>query len=255
MNDHISVTALGTGGAFSIAMFHNNYILEFESTTLLVDAGTTLRYSLERSIHDYDDITDILITHFHSDHIGGLEEFAQRCKFIYNHVPRLWVREDQNLDLIGLMHGLDNGGLTIHDYFDIRQFDVDSGFHLDSTHIQTIRTDNMHSYGMKSLGFKINSGTGKSLLFTGDVKHLEYSRFNELADKDTYIFQDYSSYANPVHASTEDIVNYYSLEQLDNMFLMHYDDAMFYQVDPFSVKYMGGDIVINLVCQSETYLI
>ena len=74
----MKIYPLGVGQGFSTKYFHNNYIISISNTNILIDAGTTLRFSLEASPYTYTDIDYIFLTHFHFDHIGGLEEFLQR---------------------------------------------------------------------------------------------------------------------------------------------------------------------------------
>lgn len=222
----IQITALGVGGAFTERFYHNNYVFDFGERVLLVDAGTTLRYSLKESEYNITDITDILITHLHSDHIGGLEEFAQRSFFIHKHKPNLWIREDQYGEIKSVLQGLETDGFTLLSYFNVCLFDVSVGFNVYKTKIETIKTDDLHAVGMKSLAFKVTGEKNKTVLFTSDIKRLQVSGIKEMLENDTIIYQDYSKDENAVHTDIKDIKSYYDEQHLQNMYLMHYQDSI-----------------------------
>src|SRR5690606_38979954 len=131
----------------------NNYVFELGERKLLVDAGTTLRYSLKEAGYEETDITDVIITHLHSDHVGGLEEFAQRCKWIHNHKPNLWARGrmmDELEEVVG--KGLFTDGLTLDDYFNVHTVECGSRNHfkINDYVIELIKTDDLHVKNMKS---------------------------------------------------------------------------------------------------------
>lgn len=222
----ITVNPLGVGGAFTKKYYHNNYIFKLDDRKLLVDAGTTLRYSLNDSTYDVNDITDILITHLHSDHVGGLEEFGQQCKFVYNHKPNLWVREDMKQELYDVIgKGLETDGFKIEDYFNICLFNVVEGFNIHDYRITTIKTDGLHAKNMKSFGFKVIPPYGHSLLFTSDIANIEAARLDDYIDDNTKVFHDCSIIENPVHSSFDQIIKYYGEHEVKSKFyLMHYQD-------------------------------
>lgn len=86
------VIALGVGGAFTDRFYHTNYLVEIPGCRLLIDAGTTLRYSLPAAGYTAKDISAVALTHFHSDHVGGLEEFCQRCRYLYQYSPVIYAK-------------------------------------------------------------------------------------------------------------------------------------------------------------------
>lgn len=223
----IKITPLGVGGAFTEDDYHNNHVFELGKARLLVDVGTTIRYSIRESIYDWTDITDILITHLHSDHVGGLEELAQRCKFVHDHRPNLWVREDMLLDLSNVISkGLRTDGFDLMDYFNICPFDVREGFCIRNYKIQTIVTDNLHAKGMKSFGFKLSHPHSSSVLFTSDIANLKKAGFQRHIDSDTVVFHDCSITESPVHSSLTNILSHYGKDLVREQFvMMHYQDS------------------------------
>jgi ribonuclease BN (tRNA processing enzyme) len=248
----MKIKALGVNGAFT-KYYHNNFVFELGERKLLVDAGTTLRYSLKEAEYNETDITDVIITHLHSDHVGGLEEFAQRCKWIHNHKPNLWIRgsmKDQFEEVVG--KGLYTDGLTLGDYFNVYVVGVGekNSFEINNHKIILIKTDELHAQNMLSMGLKIILPNGQNVIYTSDIAKHEESRFKEMIDDRTSaIFHDVSIVKNPVHSYIEDVVNHYKdVIEPYRIFAMHYQDNISI-VD--HIKKYG----IEFVKQSETYLV
>ena len=70
------ITVLGCGSAFSTKNGNSCFLMESGEGKLLVDAGRLLPEMLDRQNVDMKSITDVYISHAHSDHAGGLETFA-----------------------------------------------------------------------------------------------------------------------------------------------------------------------------------
>ncbi|MGG4434436.1 MBL fold metallo-hydrolase [Priestia megaterium] len=231
----IKVTPLGVNGAFT-KYYHNNFVFELGDRKLLVDAGTTLRYSLYEAGFKETDITDIFITHLHSDHVGGLEEFAQKCKWIYNHKPNLWLDDELYMEIEYLLgYGLDTDGLCLFDYFNICNIGESQWFNNfkffddegdEIFELSSINTDDKHCRNMKSRALHIKDlKQGKNVLFSGDIKNLKDSKLIEWIDSDTAaIFQDCSLIPNAVHATIEEVLYYYGRTYKNKIYAMHYQD-------------------------------
>jgi ribonuclease Z len=55
----------------------SSFLFRFRETTLLVDCGDGLSSAYKATGLSYDAVDQILISHFHSDHVGGLSMFLQ----------------------------------------------------------------------------------------------------------------------------------------------------------------------------------
>jgi ribonuclease BN (tRNA processing enzyme) len=89
---------LGSGSAFTVGAKNyqaNMLLISEQGNKLLIDCGSDIRFSLYEEGLSYLDITDIFISHLHSDHVGGLEyigissKFDARCQ-----KPNLYLSKD-----------------------------------------------------------------------------------------------------------------------------------------------------------------
>ena len=209
---------LGSGSAFTVGVnnFQANMLLVAENKQkLLIDCGSDIRFSLHQAGYSYQDITDIYLSHLHSDHAGGLEYVGFNRKFdphcdrskLYLHpelVEPLW----QNT-LSGSMGFLPEEPATLASYFDIVTASAQQQFSWESIqfqlvkvlHIQDYQGSLMPSYG---LFFTLNQ---QKILLTSDTQfclsHL--APFYQQAD---LIFQDceITPHLTKVHAHYQQLV-------------------------------------------------
>ena len=80
---HLSLFFIGTGNAFTKTSFQTNLLLIKGNEHLLIDCGTLCSYAFENLYNGrITDIKNLLLTHPHADHIGGVEEMALAGKYI-----------------------------------------------------------------------------------------------------------------------------------------------------------------------------
>ncbi len=72
----------GTGAAINAELGQTSFTISGEGDNgLLVDCGGTVPGRLQQ-LGELDRITDVLITHMHADHIGGLESLAYHAYYV-----------------------------------------------------------------------------------------------------------------------------------------------------------------------------
>jgi len=214
----IKLLFLGTGSAFTVGAdnYHSNMLLINEQgDKLLIDCGSDIRFSLHDQGMSYLDITDIYISHLHSDHVGGLEyicfttKFDPRCDR-----PNLYISKD----IAGaLWQNTLSGGLTsvqgdindLNSFFVVDKIAKNGHFTwqcIEFELVQVIHIDNgyylMPSYG---LFFEVD---GVKIFLTTDTQ-LQVEKMQEFYDRADIIFHDCetSKFPTPVHAHYNDLVN------------------------------------------------
>jgi ribonuclease BN (tRNA processing enzyme) len=69
---------LGTGGAFTDfrVNYHTNALVYSASGVVMIDCGGTAVQALKELGFDPSAVGDVIVTHVHSDHVGGIEQLA-----------------------------------------------------------------------------------------------------------------------------------------------------------------------------------
>src|SRR5574344_42625 len=75
-NGSLEFFFIGVGSAFSKIHYQNNLLIVKGQDHLLIDCGTLCPFAFYKYNSNIISIKNILITHSHADHIGGLEEMA-----------------------------------------------------------------------------------------------------------------------------------------------------------------------------------
>lgn len=228
----MKVIALGVGGAFTDRFYHTNYIVEIPGFRLLIDAGTTLRYSLGAAGYQVTDIQAIALTHFHSDHVGGLEEFSQRCRYLYQHRPKIYVRPDQKALLTSLfaLHGAkpeDYLAVTDAVHPVVFQDQGEAQYELEYYGTVGLHAEVTSNY-ILALRRSSQDNQAIRVVFTGDIGLIAQSELGRLvADSETVaVFHDCftGKAATSAHPNLEQMKSLYSLEQREKIYVIHYGD-------------------------------
>lgn len=213
---------IGTGSGLNPTLGNTSFIVRGEDRTLLVDCGFTVPLELIKS-GKLKDITDVVLTHTHADHIGGIEGFAFMNYFAYKNKgdkrPNLYIASDDfahDLWANSLKGGMEKNqndnnvpfDATLETYFNIyirKQVSIPSlpSFSL----FQTLHVQNMENYGLR-----FDNG----IFYSGDTV--------ELPDKNSkLIFQDCQFYetSTDVHISYDKLNRELSPETKAKTYLVH----------------------------------
>ncbi|MEA5619382.1 MBL fold metallo-hydrolase [Cronbergia sp. UHCC 0137] len=207
---------LGSGSAFTVGAdnFQSNMLIVTEQNhKLLIDCGTDIRFSLHKAGLSHLDVTDIYISHLHSDHVGGLEYIAfstlfdPKCKKPHLYLSKDVANDLWNRTLSGGLMSLDGDIASLETFFEPHKIDHQGYFVWEGIHfklVKVIHVNNgyfiMPSYGLffTLAGVKIFLSTDTQLCIP------QNGEFYEQAD---IIFHDCetSLYQTPVHANYEQL--------------------------------------------------
>ncbi len=77
----MEIIFIGTGsGKTSLKRNHSSLLISSSNTKLLVDTGDGISRALLQAEIEFNSITDIIITHYHPDHLSGLPSLLNQMK-------------------------------------------------------------------------------------------------------------------------------------------------------------------------------
>lgn len=264
VNDgYLSIFFLGSGSAFSKKLYQNNIIITKGDSSIFVDFGTKAPIVLDRLGLNVSNIDNLIITHSHADHVGGVEEIALMNRYFFNKKPNLYITKRYknilwNETLAGgckySEYKKDKTFLSIEDFFNIEYFDnlnfknkLDNRnfYHKKINGIDIIlyQTKHMPSDLPKNADFKLYHLSyglliDKKIVFTSDtIFDPDLLFFLEEHYKIEYYFHDCQFFVGGVHAAYDELKTLPDTIKR-KMFLMHYGDR-FHDYDPEKDGFAG----------------
>ena len=241
---NLSLFFLGTGNAFTKTAFQTNLLIIKGQDHLLVDCGTLCSYAFENMYNGrITDIKNLLLTHPHADHIGGVEELALEGKYTTKRLVNLVITDEFKKSLWeeSLKGGIqysEEGVMTFDDYFNqikpvriqkkpFEMFETNVG----SINIKLFRTRHVTTRKKSLKKSQISYGLiiDDRILFTADTQ-FNPSQLQFLLDKYNkieVIFHDCDvmGYSRGVHAAYDELVTL-PKEIKEKTFLSHYSEAV-----------------------------
>ena len=215
---------IGTGSAFNKVDFQNNVLVIKGKDHLLIDCGNICPYALATYNTPIATIKNILPTHSHADHIGGLEEMALAGRYIAKMRPKMVITDEYKEILWneslkgGCSYGEQSAQgkyMTFEDYFDqIKPQKIDGtprpmySADIGSINVKIFRTNHIPSneMGWENCFYSVGVLVDNRILFTGDTKFdKDLITWLENDYKIETIFHDCQFYPGGVHAYYEEI--------------------------------------------------
>jgi ribonuclease BN (tRNA processing enzyme) len=219
----LNIQMLGTGSAFAKCYYNTCASIEAAGRTVLIDCGHTTPKSIHAIGKSFADYDALIISHIHADHVGGMEEYAFKMKFIYNRKPQLFVPADlaEPLWENSLKGGLLQPGMTtLEDYFEVNLLSPGQPAELfPGFVVEPFLTK--HIPGKLSYSFLING----TLFYSADMT-FDAGLLHSLVERGCkMIFHDCQLRPpGVVHATLDELLTLPEWMQ-ERIWLIHYDDA------------------------------
>jgi ribonuclease BN (tRNA processing enzyme) len=239
----MKITFLGVGSAFSRRNAKSNLLIECGDIKVLIDCGCSGPAVLEQYRLSLKDVTHILITHLHADHIGGLEEVAFMTRLVHKRkvtllsttslLERLWQCSLRGgLEYVELSPG--NGTpQTLADFFRVEPIAAKTWIPIgENPGLRLYLHPTDHVKGLESYGLEVEEVPGrqaKRFFFSGDTKFdatlIQHGvRTCALVFQDCQLFDSGANNECGVHASYQQLCQLPS-DVRRHLWLYHYGDT------------------------------
>lgn len=232
---------LGCGSAFSRRHFQTNVLVVKGDDHLLIDCGTTCSQALRAAGLSTLDINDVLITHSHADHVGGLEELTLMNRYVGRrkariHIPAsyqsiLWNRSLRGGAEMNERH--DGVPLTFEDYWEVsRPVSIRNAprdgqrFSVGSLSVRTFRTRHYpeQAESWKDAMYSVGVVLDERVVISGDTQFdADMLEAIEPADGAEHIFHDAQLFPGGIHESLQELSGL-PVRLRERMSLVHYGD-------------------------------
>lgn len=232
---------LGTGGAFSKKLFQTNILLIKNDDHLLVDCGSQCSRALVQAGLSITDIRNIVPTHSHADHIGGLEEMALMNRYVLRSKPTMYIPNryqkilwNQSLRGGSEMSEVHEGkGLEFTDFWNVlrptRRPRLPNGaqhFSVGTIDVTTFRTRHYpeQATSWKEAMYSIGWIVDDRVFFSGDTQ-FDPDLVLDLDNRFHFevLFHDVQFFTGGIHASLDEI-SQFPAHIKERMYLTHYGE-------------------------------
>jgi ribonuclease BN (tRNA processing enzyme) len=254
----MKLTVIGCGNAFSNLNYNQSFLLEEGSSKMLVDCGQQISRALHDQKIDLNSITDVYITHAHSDHISSLAALSfQRYDWMNkphhysegNYAPRLIANEKLmedlwNHSLKGGLNSMEGFDATLETFFETKPIKANEEFEWEGWTVKLIQQVHVltGSVIMPSFGLFFEKKGHQSLFLTTDAQYFQPEQVGVFYEKADIIIQDCEcigvdtvaknlDFKSGVHANYGQLAGNYNANSMvlsedikKKLYLSHYQD-------------------------------
>lgn len=238
----LSLFFIGTGSAFSKKFFQTNLLIIKGQDHVLVDCGSLFPFAFQEAYNtNISEVENLILTHPHADHIGGVEELILNGRYVKKSKINIVITDEfkeklWDESLRGGVQYSEGGKMTFDDYFvQIKPESIATEpvilyeANIGSINLKLFRTYHIttHENSFEESQYSVGLIIDNRVVFTGDSQfHPEQLQWI----LDNYdiecIFHDcdVSGYAEGVHASYNQLKTL-APEIKKKMYLCHYNSA------------------------------
>ncbi|GJQ61600.1 MAG: hypothetical protein SCALA702_06530 [Melioribacteraceae bacterium] len=255
----VKIKFIGTSsGVTSADRFHSSFVIESGESKILIDAGDSVCKALLNSGYKFTDITDIIFTHFHADHVSGIAPLLTQMKIIGRTEPLrifcpagLIASLEYYLEMTNLFAENFGYQFSIIPMNERETLSIGNGISthfIKNTHIQPkALTNRKYDIPFLSGSLLIRTDAG-NIFYTSDVcdaSDLQLFGNNQI---DLFI-------SETAHVSLDDIVEAWLKSGAKKLILTHYEDEQYDTLKQFtSTSYPAGKLAETAYDGMETFL-
>ncbi|MCB0358282.1 MAG: ribonuclease Z [Bdellovibrionales bacterium] len=162
---------LGVGEAFDPRNGNSSYLLETDRSTVLLDCGHTVPRDLFARLREPDQLSGILLSHFHGDHFFGLPFVLYRLHFDGRTAPLVVAGPSMLRERVQELCRLAYGDMLEKLAYPLELIEGDTPLSLNELDIQFARTD----HPVPNNAMRIAVGD-QAIFISGDGALTEQSR-------------------------------------------------------------------------------
>jgi ribonuclease BN (tRNA processing enzyme) len=208
---------LGSGSAFTVGTdnFQSNMLLIAENEQkLLIDCGSDIRFSLYQEGLSHLDITDIYLSHLHSDHVGGLEylgfsqRFDPRCSKTNLYLSKDIASDLWSRTLSGGMRSTQGDLSEIEDYFTLKPIASQGKFSWEEITFELVPALHVDNGFFRMPTYGLFFALGATRIFLTSDTQLNFAECQAYYEQADIIFHDCETggFSTPVHAHYEELL-------------------------------------------------
>jgi len=206
---------LGRGSAFNTKEYNTSAFLIKNNELILIDCGENI-FSKIMKLNILENIKKVhlLITHFHTDHIGSIGTFISYLFYVKKIITNIYTPDKKIIDILNLI-GQDKNSYNYISKEDVIINNINIGF-IESSHTNLIK-----SYSI------ILNFDDKYLFYSGDCNKIDNNVIKYLLNNiitEFYIDTCSIDYDGNVHFYINKLCNLIPIEYRNKVYCMHIDN-------------------------------
>lgn len=172
----MKLTVLGCGDAFGNGgRFNTSFLLTEQSEHVLIDCGASTLIRLKQEGILLNEISTIIVSHFHGDHYGGIPFFLISSLFESQRKEPLNIIGPSGIEskVLNLQEIMYEGTSEFLSSMDIIFLEFDAGKTIDFDNKSLLSVEVEHSPPSKPHGFRLEWGE-KAFAFSGDTSWTDH---------------------------------------------------------------------------------
>lgn len=215
----VKLKFLGRGSAFNINEGNTSAYIKKNETLLLIDCGETVFKEIQkRNLLDGVKNVYVLITHFHSDHVGSLSSLIMYCYYVKKLKLKVMYPDKFRMSQLLSLNGANDAICNVVEVCDF--------WHINELQLHIYWTPITHCKEIKSFGYLIEDENNNYIYYSGDSNTVAMKSSPSIVEDNTILYQDtcLADYDGNVHLSLRKLCEAIPKEHRHKVYCMHIDN-------------------------------